>query len=145
MTEAEFLAACGKGAEYLQEWLNAPHYKLKHRNGETIDIQLEPEGIYQSSQMTFHDAKGNIYKKEIGTAKMYICLPYSGEPDYTIGELDWREMLDSLHEIPHRETWRIAKPWKQFPAGTRYVEILDWIEREFKFIYISREGIPLLA
>lgn len=132
MTEAEFLAACGKGAEYLQERKNAPCFKLKHRNGKVIDIQAEPEGIYRSDEMTFHDAKGNIYKKKLWSCTVAICEP-SGEPSHTVGEFDIQDLWEQFGKVPmNEETECIEADWLQFKKGTHREEIWHWIEREFR-------------
>lgn len=132
MTEVEFLAACGQGKEYLQERKNAPHFKLKHRSGRIIDIQAEPEGIYRSDEMTFHDEAGNIYKKELWGCEVNICEP-SGEPSHKIGEFDIQDLWEKFGKVPlNTETECIETDWLHFSKGTHREEIWHWIEREFR-------------
>jgi len=132
MTEFEFLAACGKGEEYLQERKNAPHFKLKHRSGKVIDIQAEPEGIYNSGEMFFHDENGRIYKKQLWSCEVDICEP-SGEPSHLVGMFDIQDLWEQFGKVPmNEETECIETDWLQFKAGTHREEIWHWIEREFR-------------
>ena len=102
------------------------------RSGKITELHLCPDdGLYHDYDMHFYDELGNLYQKEYGTTRMYICEP-SGESSHSVGKLDVRDLWERFGDVPmNPETEELESPWMDFPAETFREDIWHWFEKEF--------------